>query len=441
MAWGAAKRGVDDLVERLVNGDGGKTMLVMSNRKFGDNEAAKLCEALGDNTSVEELLCSGHTLTPTGARHFASALRKNTALSRLAIGCANFGDDCLTALLEEWENESLAHLDLELKSLTRGSMESLGKVLGEKSHALESLALGRNSIGDQGIAALASGLKSATSLRVMKLESNDIGVEGCVALGRALAGAGPRETKLELVLNGNAFGSEGLEALVREAETKHTGCHVGSLSLVDCEIGDEGAKALGLAIAVANGCFAHLHELKLGNNKITDASFLVSGISKENSKLVRIGLERNPELGPSGLAPLAIALSENSTNCVVSMLDVSSCGLEGDGAAPVLESLVKGSSLVELRLLGNKLGNKLATFVCEALKNNSTLLVMSLGGAEIDAEGCKSVLEALASNKALRTLELGGNDIGVEGREAVAAFHKDVRPELDIAMDKESASS
>lgn len=68
-------------------------MCILGTRKFGPAEAVAFSAALGDNTSLRELLASGHPLGAAEAAAFGQALSRNTTLRSLCVGDNSFGDE------------------------------------------------------------------------------------------------------------------------------------------------------------------------------------------------------------------------------------------------------------------------------------------------------------------------------------------------------------
>lgn len=68
-------------------------MCILGTRKFGPSEATAFAQALADNTSLSELLASGHPLGMSEARAFGEALSRNTTLRSLCVGDNDFGDE------------------------------------------------------------------------------------------------------------------------------------------------------------------------------------------------------------------------------------------------------------------------------------------------------------------------------------------------------------
>jgi len=383
-------------------------------------------------------LCSGHSLSAAGARHFSRALQRNKTLKRLALGCAKFGDEAACALFEDWNNSTLEHLDLEYKSLGEAGMAQLAATLQSPTHGLRRLLLGRNELDDKGAAALAAGLGHSSTLELVDLRSNQIGAEGCAAIGAALASAQGASRGLTLVLDENPIGADGLQALVKPSGSddasgqEQAALFVEELSLESCAMDNQAVAGLVDAMKRAGSAFAGLAKLRLGSNQLTDGASLAAAL--QNGRLTSLSLHHN-KLGAQGAAELAAGLGRQTLR----LLDLSSNSISGDDEEPfaqLVADLTKPGVAEEIRLLGNPLGDRGAIAVCAALEDNETLSTLSLGGVGLTMSGLRACLEKLAKNKGLKTLELGGNDVGFEGRELVESFTSTTRPDLDIALDK-----
>jgi hypothetical protein len=81
--------------------------------------------------------------------------------------------------------------------------------------------------------------------------------------------------------------------------------------------------------------------------------------------------------------------------------------------------LEQSSSLQELVVSDNHIGDEGAKMLAAALSQNSSLLELNLNGNEIGDQGAKALGAALAQNVSLTTLYLAWNQIGPEGEIAL----------------------
>ena len=105
MAWGVAtpqqgaatpQQGAAD--ELLAKAATQRSLCIMPFRRFGADECVALCAGL-PGTGVVELLASGHAIGEAGAAAVGRLLAQPSALRRLAVGDASFGDAGAEALL------------------------------------------------------------------------------------------------------------------------------------------------------------------------------------------------------------------------------------------------------------------------------------------------------------------------------------------------------
>ena len=250
---------------------------------------------------------------------------------------------------------------------------------------------------------------------------------------------------------------------------KNTTCHVGKLTLIWCNLGDDCAKALAEGIqhcsslqtldlrgnsigvdgakALAEGLqhCSSLQTLKLGGNSIgvEGAKALAEGL-QHCSSLQTLHLEGNG-IGDDGAKALAEGL-QHCSNLQTLHLKWNSIGVEGakalaeglqhcsslqtlhlegngigdDGAKALAEGLQHCSSLQTLHLEGNGIGDNGAKALAEGLQHCSSLQTLHLEGNSICADGAKALAEGLQHCSSLQTLHLGWNNIGEYGAKALA---------------------
>mmetsp|Transcript_19761 Transcript_19761/g.38695 ORF Transcript_19761/g.38695 Transcript_19761/m.38695 type:complete len:451 (+) Transcript_19761:112-1464(+) len=444
MVWGQQRRGVDDLVAKLRANETGPALLVMSTRSVDDAGLKSLAEALADNNSLQELLCSGHSVSEDAARSIGAALRKNRTLKRLSVGCQKFGDSELLAMLESWDNSTLEAIDLELKSLSPAGMAALGTVLGSSSHGLQDIRVGRNSLGDDGIRELASGIRDGpVFLKNLELNSSGVGVEGCKALGEALRKSSAKEGALRLVLSDNpAVGDLGVIALVGSQDDVEDLAEelsgilpsVEELHMDGCGVGAAGFASICTSTKDQTSRFHAMKTLALGRNEIDSIDNEAALACVQQLEDVDL---RSNKIGLDGFRTFASALKAASSPRLQT-LNLTSIGITmepvgNDDFKTAVEDALAGKTLKELRLMGNALGDEGVAIILEALRHDDTLETLGLGGVNLTRAGAEALAEPLKDNKGLRTLELGGNDLG-DGSTLVEILQA-AKPNLIVALD------
>ena len=138
---------------------------------------------------------------------------------------------------------------------------------------------------------------------------------------------------------------------------------------------------------------------------------LLSEVLAVNSTLTNLDLSEN-SLGDEGATSLSQALKVNST---LTNLDLRGNSIGAEGATSLAQALKVNSTLTTLDLGWNSIGAEGATSIAQALKVNSTLTNLDLGSNRIGAEGATSLSQALTVNSTLTNLDLTGNRIVDEG--------------------------
>ncbi|XP_072892719.1 ribonuclease inhibitor-like [Hemitrygon akajei] len=157
------------------------------------------------------------------------------------------------------------------------------------------------------------------------------------------------------------------------------------LDLALCHIQCEGIQRLGPGL---HKC----QELRLGQNKLGD-----SGV-----KLVSAAL-RNPE-------------------CKIQKLWLHNVGLTDSGAEDITTALSTNSSLMELNLSGNKLGDSGVKLVSDALRNpECKIQKLGLRDVGLSDSSADDLIFALSTNRSLMELDLSVNKLGDSGVKLVSA--------------------
>jgi len=172
-----------------------------------------------------------------------------------------------------------------------------------------------------------------------------------------------------------------------------------------------------LKMARVCGSFLKLQRLNLEFRLLSEGDVgLLAEELKVISTLTELNLSGNG-IGDQGATGLAEALKVNST---VRVLILSRNGICDQGATGLAEALTVNSTLTELHLDGNEIGDQGATGLADALKVNSTLTLLDLAGNGIGAQSATGLAEALKVNSTLTELKLDGNSIGDQGTTGLA---------------------
>ena len=216
---------------------------------------------------------------------------------------------------------------------------------------LQTLRLGSNNIGSDGVTALAEGLKSCTNLQTLDLSSNNIGSDGATALAEGLKSC----TNLQMLhLRGNNI----RYCATALAEGLKSCTNLQTLDLSSSDIDSDGATALAEGL---KSC-TNLQALYLSSNII----------------------------GSDGAAALAEGL-KSCTN--LQTLDLSSNNIGSDGATALAEGLKSCTNLQMLHLRGNDI-RYCATALAEGLKSCTNLQTLDLSSNDIGSDGATALAES-----------------------------------------------
>ena len=155
----------------------------------------------------------------------------------------------------------------------------------------------------------------------------------------------------------------------------------------------------------------NLHIKTLAATEYLDLIELFYEVVGTNSSLTDLDL-RNNSIGDTGATSLSQALTVNSS---LTNLNLSGNSIGVTGATSLSQALIVNSSLTNLNLRGNSIGKTGATSLSQALTVNSSLTNLDLCWNSIGVTGATSLSQALIVNSSLTNLNLRGNSIGKTG--------------------------
>ena len=141
---------------------------------------------------------------------------------------------------------------------------------------------------------------------------------------------------------------------------------------------------------------------------------------KVTTTLTQLNLS-NDNIGDAGAASLAEAMKVNTT---LTHLNLESNNIGDAGAASLAGAVKVNTKLTQLDLQSNNIGVAGAASLAEAMKVNTTLTQLNLESINIGVAGAASLAEAMKVNKTLTQLNLESNDIGDAGAASLAEAMK-----------------
>nr|XP_021326704.1 uncharacterized protein LOC568664 isoform X9 [Danio rerio] len=406
----------------------------------GQSGVKELTELLQDPHCTLKTLRFLSPAADEGCQFVTGIVGKNPLLLKeLNLSDRELGDtrvNQLSALLQD-KHCKLNTLILSKCGVTVESCSALATVLRSET-SLKELDMSNNNLQESGVKKLQSGLKNTNcTLEKLSLLDCSISEEGYKALASALR-SNPSHL-IELDLRGNDPGQSGVKKLTELLKPDYT---LKTLSLSDCSISEEGYKALASALR-SNP--SHLIELDLRGNdpgqsgvkELTDllqdphctlktlrflspaaddaCRFVTKIVGKNPLLLTELNLS-DRKLGDTRVNQLSALLQDK--HCRVNTIMLNNNRITAEGCAALTSAFILNPShLIELNLSGNKLGDSGVEKICPLLENTQCRLEkLSLSDCSISEEGYKALASALRSNPShLIELDLRGNDPGQSG--------------------------
>ena len=222
-------------------------------------------------------------------------------------------------------------------------------------------------------------------------------------------GAIPNLTHLqELALWKNPIGKGGAVEVLKCLY--HYKTPLKELDLRGTGVGEEDCAQLAL--------FVDLKVLDIGGNSLSSNS--VDSIMEgqlQNSTIQELQIGRS-HLSEENCVSLSSLLQQSV--CQLRELDISWCGIRGEGAAHLGTGLTNNHSLTRLVIGGNPIGDIGAAAFGDIIRDNTVLEILHMGNCEITSQGFVQLAAGLISNTSLKTLGLNGNHCGIKGAKAIS---------------------
>ncbi|XP_072891976.1 uncharacterized protein [Hemitrygon akajei] len=367
-----------------------------------DSGAEDLASALSSKPSVTELDLSYNKLGDSGVKQLSAALTisgcKIRKLKLIEVGLTASGaEDLATALIT---NPLLTELSLSDNKLEDSGVKLVSAALSISGCKIQKLWLHNVELTDSGAEDLVSILSTNPSLTKLDLSINKLGDSGVKLVSDALRKTECKIQKLELAMVD--LTDSGAEDLVSALSTNPS---LMELDLSRNKLGDSGVKVLSAALRNTE---CKIQKLWLAMVGLTDsgAEDLASALSTKPS-LTKLDLSYN-KLGDSGVKQLSAAL--RNPECKIRKLKLAMVDLTDSGAEDLVSVLSTNTSLTELDLSRNKLGDSGVKKLSAALRNTECKIQkLWLAMVDLTDSGARNLASALNTNPSLTELELRSN--------------------------------
>ncbi|XP_041096143.1 NACHT, LRR and PYD domains-containing protein 3-like isoform X2 [Polyodon spathula] len=289
---------------------------------------------------------------------------------------------------------SLTSGNLSRQTLSPSHYSALAYVLQTSEAELDTLDLSHHALPNEGLQRL---MPVARLHRRLLLHYCDLTGDCCEYLASALCTNQSALTELEL--GKNCLGDSGAKLLF--AALKDPNCKLEKLGLHYCDLTGNCCEDLASALCTNQST---LRELRMGENVLGDSGVkLTAALKDPNCKLEKLGLER--------------------------------CSLTGNCCEDLVSALctTSHSTLRELELAGNNLGDSGVKLTAALKDPNCKLEKLGLWGCQLTGDYCQNLASALCRNQStLRELDLGMNFMGDSGVKILSAALMDPNCKLEI---------
>uniref|UniRef100_A0A8C1AGQ9 NACHT domain-containing protein n=1 Tax=Cyprinus carpio carpio TaxID=630221 RepID=A0A8C1AGQ9_CYPCA len=414
----------------------------LNNSHLPDSGVKEICEGLKNPVCELKILkLSDCSINEEGYKALASALRSNPShLIELDLtgndpgqsGVKDLIDllhdpNCQLKTLRLLQNPSaveacqyvtevvgenpllLRELNLSKHELRDEQVNQIAALLQDKHCKLEKLMMHDCGITEKNCSALASVLRSNTSLKELDISKNNLQDSGVKKLQNGLENTNCTLKKLRL--SGCCITEEGYKALASALSSNPS--HLIELDLTGNDPGQSGVKELNDLLQDPN---CQLKTLRFLGPAADEACQYVTGIVDKSPLLLSELNLSECELGDTRVNQIAALLHDK--HCKLKKLTLNNNRISAEGFATLTSALNSNpSNLIELDLNGNKVGNSGIQKICPLLKNpQCRLKTLKLSSCSITEEGYKALAVALRSNTShLIELDLTGNDPGHSG--------------------------
>lgn len=369
--------------------------------KFHNIDEKEAGRCIGENTHLKKLAIKGEPVAriddEIDEQHarvfgFLVGIENNRSLEHLVIRSCHLdygSSETFAKLSPFFEHNTNLH-SIEIKDCdigdagTRDLASALSKRCNKES--LQRINLLGNLAGDDSATELVEVLAGYSNLEDISLKENNIGSKACLALSAMLSN--PNSKLKRLVLEDNSLDDDAVTFLA-DALTKNTTLKALNLASNHC-VKPSGWRAFFACLKNPNSA---IEELDISLNNISDEGINALGSCLANNKKL-IALELNRDTLVLEELPPITPVTANGWQTFFTCLQNSS------------------STLSEVFLGGNSLGEEGLIALGNLLRNNSTIKIMGLHNCHGTPAGWRTFFSGLGSpNSALTELHLDNNEI------------------------------
>ena len=444
------------------------TYVNLYNTSFTQEFIDSLSSMIACNKNLQELYL-GKNKCHKNVISVIDALKGASKLKKLSMQDSDLSEEVTEHLVTALSKKPLERLDLDNNSLKASGVKVIAKLLNQlttlkilsfynnhisadgaegiasiivSNSGLTDLYLGKNKL-KEGALKVARALKHLSTLRLLDLNDNSIPTMVADKLAAAILCNRDLE---QLRLRSNMFKTKGIKIIAkaltcistlkvlnfRDNEiTEAAVDDIISILLSNQEIenlylGDNMLKSGASRIAVALKKCISLKSLDFDNNDITESTCTEIAPIVCNCSLEALHLRHNLHL--SGMVIMQ-ALNQIST---ITCLDLNDNNISGVAVDQLATTLLKNSSLEDLRLQNNSLKPSEMMVFVQSLCNLSSIRSINLSGNQLSEEVAASLATLIMNNPAIKDLYLGNSNLQAGIVNVVMALKRNSTPFLKL---------
>uniref|UniRef100_A0A5B7CBM5 Putative RAN GTPase-activating protein 2 isoform X1 n=1 Tax=Davidia involucrata TaxID=16924 RepID=A0A5B7CBM5_DAVIN len=343
------------------------------------------------------------------------------------LGAAHVAEPILESLKDQ-----LKEVDLSDFIAGRTEAEALDVMnifsVALKGCVLKSLNLSDNALGEKGVRAFGSLLKSQSSLEELYLMNDGISEEAA----RAVCELIPSTEKLRLLhFHNNMTGDEGAVAI---SEVVKCSPLLEDFRCSSTRVGSEG----GIALSEALGTCIHLKKLNLQDNMFgVEAGVVLSKALSKHENLTEVYLNYL-NLEDEGAIAITNVLKESAPSLEV--LELAGNDITAEAASSLAACVAAKQLLTKLNLAENGLRDEGAIQISKALEEGHVQLKeVDMNLNYLRTAGARQLAQAVVDKPEFKLLNINGNFISDEGVDELKDIFKK-SPDMLGSLDENDAN-
>ena len=368
-------------------------VLNMSHNKISIEGAKKITKIIQSNTTLQKLDISYCNIPDDGVVSRSFKMNKslqlkislkndqvtiNTAVSHCGLFRLEIGNVEVEIVLNLLYNSEIKELNISHSDLTENVGIMLICEFIKKHNTLQKLNMSHNKITIEGAVKVAKVIKIIVTLQSLDISCCGISGDGVLVISDSIM----NNTSLqELNMSGNKVTIEGAHKIAEVIQFNTT---LHKLNISDCGIIDDGVVVISDSLIECTS----LQELDMSHNEIT-----IEGASK-----------------------IAEVIQSNT----IHKLNISNCGIAGDGIGIISNCLMECTTLQELNISNNEITNEVAKGIAGIMQINKTLYKLDISNNGISGDGTTVIVDSLKGNNTLQALYMSYNKITTEGAKKIA---------------------